>query len=291
MRMLRLLGLLTLGAAAAGLLAACGHIKSADALVKAAEKRYGKCTLLSKEETADGSTVHLRDELQGFSYTMTSAMNSIDLDGSHLGDAESTRSDFLRRLAEYIRQQTEPEIAEICGKAGAEYVFAEEIETVLDPFLTVRADDTAQGADTALACAAALQKQNLSNRFDGAQIDVYTKDGSPAGYVLLPENTFTEADTQRARFFRNEAENLCRNYGAGLDTFKVVRLEHITFADTGLPLERLQPSPNFGYTKSMDQPVTAYYFSCQGREFFIMDFEDTKTSLHYTNFREVFPEK
>ena len=42
---------------------------------------------------------------------------------------------------------------------------------------------------------------------------------------------------------------------------------------------------------SMAQPVTAYYFSFQNQEFFIMDFIDTQTSLHYTDFYEVFPKK
>ena len=292
MRLIKLLGMLAVGAAAAGLLASCGQVKSEKELLKRAKQQYGKCTLISSDSSDKSRTVRVRDELQGFEYKLTSGMNSIDIDGSHFGSVQRTTDDFLPRLGDHIRETVQPEVAEICSRAKAEYEFPAEFTNNMDPFLIIRADDPKQSEDAALACAAVIQKQNLRNRFDQVQISVYTTAGEMIGFILLPGNVLTEAQDENARIILNEARNYCIASKAGrLDTFSLVRMEHITFADTGLPLERLQPSPDFGYVKNKDQPVTVYYFSYQGKEFFIMNFEDTKTSLHYTNFREVFPEK
>ena len=84
------------------LLTGCGHVKSADKLVKSAKRTHGDCEVISKSESDEESKVVLKDKLQGFEYTITSSMHDINIDGSSFGSVPGTTDTFSLSLQAFV---------------------------------------------------------------------------------------------------------------------------------------------------------------------------------------------
>ena len=64
----------------------------------------------------------------------------------------------------------------------------------------------------------------------------------------------------------------------------IVSYVDCTFADTGVPLSRVEQVMGSEYPKTMSDPVTFYYFKTENQEFYIADFIDNQTWNKYTTF-------
>ncbi|MBR2087667.1 MAG: hypothetical protein IJ906_11105, partial [Oscillospiraceae bacterium] len=82
------------------------HVRSAKSLIRSAKQAHGKCEVISKSETDEHTVVILKDELQGFTYQVSSGMNSIYIDGSNFGSLESSSDTFGTALSMYVAEAT-----------------------------------------------------------------------------------------------------------------------------------------------------------------------------------------
>ena len=181
----------------------CSKPKNANALVRYAQKKYGACTLVSKETTKDGTIVVLHDKLQDFDYTVSSFNMDLNLDGASFGSAEQTRDTFLDSLIDKIVADVSDDLDRICKENGTRYISGHEETIYLLP--AVFAEDVESGAKTAEAFAKILQEHNLQGRLDNAELVVYKDTDSiksgktkstrwkKLGSIKLPETAFSAA--------------------------------------------------------------------------------------------------
>ena len=181
----------------------CSKPKSANALVRYAQKKYGACSLVSKETTTDGTIVVLHDKLQDFDYTVSSFNMDLNLDGASFGSTEQTRDTFLDSLIDKIVADVSDDLDRICKENGTRYISGHEETIYLLP--AVFAEDVESGAKTAEAFAKILQEHNLQGRLDNAELVVYKDTDSiksgktkstrwkKLGSIKLPETTFSAA--------------------------------------------------------------------------------------------------
>ena len=301
-----------------GIITGCGKVQSAKSLIKQAERTYGKCEVVSKTEEKDHVKVVLRDELQGFEYEVYSNMNDIVIDGSSFGSLPNSGDTFSGSLIAYVTGDAKKELDAICEK----YSLKPESENHNSSYFYLYLDSNAQestGIKGAEEIAAVIQRYNLNNRLDGTVITLYHDDewmhqyyetlkqgytgediysdpeysyvlsssgGNDVrhiGSVKLPDTSFRDREKESEDYYLEMAQ--MKNTKAVF-----VRSEKKTFADTGLSLDRVEQTYYQPYPKTMSDPVTFYYFSADGREFFICDFLDTnlQTTTWYSNYEDVF---
>jgi len=296
-------------------LCSCGKVQSAQSLIKQAERNHGKCIVISKTETAERTEVVLKDVLQGFEYTVSSYMSNISIDGSSFGSLPYSNDGFSNGLHSYIATKTRESCTDICKKRGIVYTDYNEIQ--IGP--SVSEED---GIKTVEEIAALLQEYNLEHRLDKYVInlshdgewlhtyyerlknghdkdDIYSDPeysfqlssagGSiicHIGSVRLPDITFRDKDKESEDYYLEMAQMKNRE-----SVF--LRREEKTFADTGISLDRVTATYDQYYPKQMSDPVTFYYFSANGKEFYICNFLDNElqTLTWYSNYKEVFFEK
>ena len=181
--------------------ASCSRPKSANALIREAQDKYGPCTVVKKETTKDGTIVVLHDELQDFDYTVRSFMMDMNVDGASFGSTEQTRDTFLDDLIDKIVADESDELDRICKENGTRYISGHEETIYLLP--AIFAEDEESGAKTAEAFAKILQEHNLQGRLDNAELVVYKDNDSikngktkstrwkKLGSIKLPETTFS----------------------------------------------------------------------------------------------------
>lgn len=149
-------------------LTGCGEPKKARALVREAQRVHGPCEVVSQSETEDGVRVVLRDELQGFEYTVSSGMNSIDIDGANFGSVPGSSDGFSSALMEYVIGETEFDIDRICS----EYGLTRDENGGINYFYFGEDVDESRAIEGLEAIAEVLQEYNLKNRLDGVIINL-----------------------------------------------------------------------------------------------------------------------
>ena len=248
------------------LLTACGSPKSANSLISNAKFKHGACTVVSKTKESDGGwTVVLKDDLQGFEYTVSSYMEDFNLDGSSFGSFATEWDNFDLRLFEYVIAQHSIELASICSSHNASY------DTGIGD-LVIMAPDEVYGGAAAIECAEVLQSENLNHRMDGVTIWVRTDtypdyaDNEHLGSVVLPDTSFRNEDDETIAYFTEMAK---LQYDS---TAVYVRTEQGTFGQTGADYNRIANVEGPEIT-GPDSPVTLYYFkNWAGKEFFLCNF-------------------
>lgn len=295
------------------LLTGCGHVKSAKSIIKCARNEHGKCEVVSKSETKEKTVVRLRDELQGFEYEVISSMNDINIDGSSFGSLPGTHDLFDIYLYSFVVEQVKPDLDSLCEKYNATYEQGYDKQLIKFTLNSPNKDKNA--APLVEEAAKFIQKYNVENRLDKCYIDVehddvwfkekypyptdsevlyseegylYSSAGSSQakhiGSARLPECTFRDSEAEIEDYYLEMAQ--MKNSKA---TF--VRKEKKTFADTGAPLSCVANTLSEPHPESMSDPVTFYYYTVDGKEFYLCDFVDCEINTWYTNYEEVFPKK
>ena len=173
-RKLTIIGILSLA-----ILSLCScKAKTARQLKSYARAEYGHAKVISKYTSDNHSYVVLKDKEQGFTYTVSSGLRGIYIDGSSFGGSEYTYDDFNERLLEYCYGFVQREVNDLCSQYGASY-------DPVDCSVTVKNPDEA--ADVSEGCAKALVKYDKKNRLNGKIIIVYDTKGIILGDVMFPE--------------------------------------------------------------------------------------------------------
>ena len=252
-------------------LTACGKPQSAKSLYRTAKATHGKCTIVSKTETADKTEVVLHDKLQDFDYTVTSGMNDIVIDGSSFGSLPSSTDGFTVALMKKVISNVQSNLDAACSDPSLRYGTPEFYSK--DLILIVYCKDQSKGKTAAVECARALQTQNLKNRMDGFLIylveDTGGKwtDGEHYGSVKLPDTSFRTPEDEKIDYY-TEIAHMQTDPKA-----KYLRKRTGTFSETGLDLNLVVNNLGSDYPTKPSSPVTFYYFEdSKGREYYICDF-------------------
>ena len=259
------------------LLLGCGHVKSARKLLRTAKATHGACTLISKTEESDKTVIEVKDKEQGFTYTMTSYMQGIVIDGSSFGSLPETTDTFKASLIRYVLGETKTDLVlmsiSLSGEGTQEQAkaLAEECAKVIAPYnvkdrlnyMEIRVDHDE----------AWVKKQKEKMEADGSHLN-------HIGSIRFPDLSFRDP--------KREKEDAYYDVALTYHSKSVfVRKEEKTFADTGLPLYRVADSSDNNSPKQNSDPVTFYYYKVDDTEFFVCDFLDTQTGTFYTNYNDV----
>ena len=193
MRLRKFAGILALALTAAMLVTACEKTPSPEELVEKAKKKFGSATVVSQTEGKDENKVELKDELQGFSYWVSSKMESLSNDSS-LGDLKEKGSNFFSALGSFIKEKTQGAVEDLCKKADISCEFSEVLDEKLPTLLTLKAETLEKAEPVLKACAELIQKLNLKNRLDGVRIQVQNAEHKTIGGIVLPDMKVLDAD-------------------------------------------------------------------------------------------------
>ena len=190
------------------MMAGCGRIKTAKELYREAVRTYGKCEIVSQTEDEDGTVVVLRDELQGFEYSMYSGMHSIVIDGSSFGSVENTSSSFDSALNDYVMSECLGDLEEVCASSSAGCYVSD------FDFLVIRAENADDARTAALACAEMVQAYNLQGRLDGRAIVCYEAADDENEYyhhdrfgsVVLPDIEWISTEQETINYYTEMAQ-------------------------------------------------------------------------------------
>ena len=278
------------------------QVKSAKQLIKQAKRQHGKCEVISQTEGKDWTTVVLKDELQGFEYTVSSKMDSISIDGSSFGSLEGTSDGFAGALTDYVYSATEEDRKKICETYHVSFDYDGRGDLYIDS-----EEELENGIKALEEIGTALNQYNLEHRMDGWELylsysDVYvhqyyeTKKAeygketeeyllSPAeegtlchiGSIRLPECTFRDREKEQEDYYLEMAQRYDKDA-------VFLRKEEKTFKDVGIGINNVERTYYQYFPEQDSDPVTFYYFSANGKEFFICNFLDTRTGTWYTSF-------
>ncbi len=173
-------------------LCACGGPTSENKLARKAKSQYGKATVISSTYTDRQSSVTLKDDAQGFVYTVYDNYYAATLDGEEFGFKSSHISDdFDERLAEYVFTQAAGDIDAACIKYNAHWMPQKDGFWYVGITLIVYVNDPNTAESLALECAEALEKQNVKKRLNGASVKLIdANDNTLIGKVNLNENKY-----------------------------------------------------------------------------------------------------
>ncbi len=265
------------------LLCGCGHVKNPKQLLRTARASHGSCTLVSKTEDPDKTTIVVRDKKQGFTYTLTSRMQDINIDGSSFGSFQQTSDSFDESLIGYVISETKTDLDAVCQKYNATY----ESRSVFDLVMSIKLHGDSSFDDAkavAEECAAIIAPYNIKDRLNYKEIRVDHEDDTHFGSIRFPDLTFRDPE--------REKEDIYDDIALTYDPDAVfVRKETKTFADTSLPLDRVSGSDESNSPKSNTDPVTFYYYEVEGEEFYVCDFLDRQTGTFYNNYNDAISPK
>ncbi len=254
-------------------LTGCGHVKSAKKLISKAEKEHGACEVISKTETKEKTEVVLKDELQGFTYTVKSSMYDMNIDGASFGSLPDTRDNFQTALIDYALDSSEEDVTTLLNKYNA--TFKRD-----GMYLVVSNDD--DGPKVCEEFAKILQNYNLKKRMDGVSIYV-SNEKEHLGSCKLPNLSFRNPEQEKIDDYTKRAQNLMSSVSKDNSSLSFVKKETVPFSELKIPLSRGYGHYSENIEKE-DDMVTLYYFKTNQQTFFIADFTDNDTGANYTNF-------
>ena len=153
--------LLAMCLAIAVLAAASCSVRDSKSLVSEAIHNHGLCTVVHEDVAKDGSrTITLRDTAQDFTYTVSSGMASLDIDGSNFGEYEHTSDSFNEDLYKFVLSEARPEIdafLSTCKSFFSSYNFY--IKDSLGEIL-ISKDDESNAEEISKGIAEILQRYN-----------------------------------------------------------------------------------------------------------------------------------
>ena len=274
MKKTKIIGAITSAVLFMCIFTSCGRIKTAEELHKYAVRKYGDCTIVSKTETEEETSLVLHDKLQDFDYTINSKMYEETIDGAKIGSYQDTHSDFNVVLKKLTLDSVRSRLDEVCKNNDA--IWDENDNN----FIYIRATDEENAEKCALSCAEIIQSQNMNGRLDNCEITAYndqTKeiyDAKRYGRIVLPEIRWISAQEDHDMFYIRMAHEQTDPKA------EFLRKETGSFSETGADLEYVSYPTygSFSNPENMDSPVTFYYFkSSKGKEYFLCDF------LYYMN--------
>jgi len=274
-----LLGALAVAAISAIVLSAC-HVKSESQIVRYANQNFGSAELVTTENMEDGSRkCIMRDKEYGFEYYVKSEMHDINIDGSKFGSTESTDSDFGSKYTDLLTSTCQAQFDEIAHTDHIEISYDGSFD-----FMKIKCTaEKSNFLETAEKISDMIISFDTRKYYKNQCFGIYDMNDKRLGAYYIHDKKWVDVDDEYDYIYINEAKRVNRKA-------EFVRKEKMLFKDTGLDPSQVTVSlgePEYTY----ETPVQYYYFTVDGREFFIADFiTDYDASLikHYSNYNEVF---
>jgi len=274
-----LFGVLAMAGISALILSSC-HVKSENQIVSYANRTFGSAELVATENMEDGGRkCIMRDKEYGFEYYVKSEMHDIIIDGSKFGSTESTGSDFSTKYFELLMSTCQSKFDEIAKSDSVEITDGDSFN-----FMTVKlTSENSHFLETAEKIADTIISFDSRKYYKESSLGIYDRNDKRLGAYHIHEKKWVDADDEYDYIYINEAKQVNRKA-------EFVRKEKMLFKDTGLEPSQVTvfiTEPEYTY----ETPVQYYYFTVDGKEFFIADFiTDYDASLirHYSNYNEVF---
>lgn len=267
----------------------CGckaEVRSEQELLAYVNARYGSCTLVGSDKSSDRELVcTVRDDKYGFTYTVTSRVSDVGMDGTKFWESESTTDDHLPCLTDYIIKNEDSRLKEIEKKYSLSIEDSYPSHYLISLILQ---SENAQSAEEAAAGTAAIFKEYDSGRvFQSYSVAVYDSRKELIGLCDMYTGKWTTAEEVNIEFYAEKARRLDRSS-------VYLRNESKTFGDMGVQLSDVNnPMWDKDLITDNSSKVTCYYFEAGSKEFFIADFYVKRIDNidgFYTNFYSVFGE-
>ena len=274
-----LFGALAVAGISALVLSSC-HVKSESQIVKYANQNFGSAELVATETMENGGRkCIMRDKEYGFEYYVKSEMHDINIDGSKFGSTESTGSDFSKKYYELLQNTCQPKFDEIAKSDNIEINDGDSFN-----FMNIRlTSENNNFLSSAEKIADIIISFDNRKYYKESYLGIYDMNEKRLGAYYIHEKKWVDADDEDDHFYIERAKMLNRNA-------KFIRKEKKLFKDTGFAPDQVRISlGEKEYT--YETPVQYYYFSVDGREFFIADFilKDHYSDIYqYNNYDEVF---
>ena len=277
--MKKILKALAIASISAVLLSAC-HAKSESQIVRYANQNFGSAELVSTESTEkDGKKCTLRDKQYGFEYYVKSEMHDIIIDGSKFGSTESTDSDFSTQYFDLLKSTCQAQFDEITQLDRVEISY----EGYYDLMKIKCTADKSGFLEAVEKISDIIISFDSRKYYKSKHFGVYDMNDKRLGAYYIHEKRWVDVADEDDDFYIERAKMLNRNA-------KFIRKEKKLFKDTGFAPDQVQTyltDPEYTY----ETPVQYYYFSVNGKEFFIADFilKDHYSDIQqYNNYDEVF---
>lgn len=97
-------------------LSGCTNISSERELTKYANKNYGKAKCINFQKDNESSTAFFLDETYGFTYTVSSYIDTINIDGSSFGSYETKKDTYTESFIAYIKDIIQSDLSNLQSK-------------------------------------------------------------------------------------------------------------------------------------------------------------------------------
>lgn len=249
------------------------------------EDKYGDAEHIRTEEVSEDEIIYyFCDKEYGFEYFVKSYVNDIVIDGSKFGETESKGSNFEEAYYEYVLKQVKEELTAL----------EEEYEvTILDGFdpeigldYKYRFAEVCGVEDDVTASQVAKKVNDLFAEYDtrkywhNMEVAVLNAQKEKLGIYsckyerwMTPEEERDVEYWERIQMLNSEAQ--------------YVRKEQKKFQDTGVALTDVVNTLG-SELLTEESMVTYYYFTVDGKEYFLADFMVSTGVSHewYTDYKE-----
>ncbi len=259
---------------------------SKNQVMRYTKNEYGEAEFIKKEViNEDEITYYLKDKEYGFEYYVTSYVSDINIDGSKFGEAENKSSNFNNSYYSYITNKLSDEFNKLENTYNVQIVTDTEDYDVPDFDIFPLAEIHFKDSSVKTASKISEEVKDLYASYDtrgywkNNSINVYNKNNEKIGCYDLKYDIFMTPEQEDDYFYIERAEML--------DSDAVyVRKEEMQFKDTGLSLDDVA---NVLDNDPVDENtiVTYYYFTVDGKEFFLADVPVNPNCNWYSNYDEV----
>ena len=273
--------------AAASLLILCScsaKLKTSEQAKNYARMKYGDCELMSTENVSDTKVIYtMKDSQYGFSYKVTSSISDMNIDGSSFGKIESSYDDYDSVFISYILTDAEDKFDFIKNNYDAELVNTGYItDSVM--IVTIGDKSISDASEIARRVASVFRHYDKKGVFSIGYIRAEDKNGRDLGRCSIKSGKWQTTDQEKDEMIINLAKNK-----KGSSQF--IRKENAVLSDTGLTPDDVMKfyyDTDVNCPASANDPIVLYYFSADGKEYYIADFMYAATVSYYTNFDHVF---
>ncbi len=262
-------------------LAGCS-VASEKEVVKYAEEKYGKATLVKTEEPSDEEIVcYFKDKEYGFEYYVTSYMNDIIIDGSTFGSAENKGSNFDIQYYNYINDTIEADLSAIENKYNVDISISDGTYIYYFARIYYKTSDTSNVEVVSKEVSDLYTALDTRHYWKDLVVEVYDANDEYLGAYHYEQEAWMTPEDETELFYIEHIENL---------TSKAVylRKEQHSFTETGVDINNVVTvlgNPEV----TVDSTVTYYIFSVDGEEYYMCDFmvmDDIGGYVWYTNYEE-----
>ncbi len=238
-------------------------------IMKLVEERYGDAEFVSMEEVE--SPKHkiiftFRDTKYGFTYQVTSRPNSVGMDGSTFWyDGAAVGDEYRDAFLQYFMEQEQENFKEhgivLCDKVKVERVFDDNRRFSLKD-KRLLSTTYRWKEDLKFVWERVHAYKKIPGLTENYEIDVYDAE-LVEFYGTQKEEGFVTAEEQQIEYYMNQAREL-----AGVQDITYLRREKKKVSEVPGLSEQNFYEPEL---KEQDRKVMVYYFSYEGKEYFITD--------------------